>query len=60
MYVVDSETKCKIWLSPWYSFLSDDLKTEINWKANLFNSVFYQLPSQTDEKWDISSEQHIN
>ncbi len=33
-----------------YSLLSDDLKAENNWKAKLFNLVFYQLSSQTKEK----------
>ncbi len=38
-----------------YLLLSNDLKTEFNSKAKLFNLLFYQLPSQKQEKLDISS-----
>ncbi len=37
--VMDSEKKCKYDYLTLHSLLSDDLRTEINWKAKLFNLV---------------------
>ncbi len=56
--IVDSETKCKIWLS--FLMESNDLTTKINCKAKFLSLVFYQHPSQTEEKLNISSKRHVN